>query len=80
VAVDETEIAVAVLVEHEVLAEQTNRLQRLVVEFRLARDGLPVAAQQIAHRLAGLDLGQKLVLVGAEHGCSPDVSARTAME
>jgi hypothetical protein len=64
-AVDQTERAAHILVEHEVFAEQTQRLDRDRLELAHARDRHPVPAQQVAHRGARADLGQQAILLGS---------------
>ena len=60
-------VPLEVLVEHEVLAHQADRLDRVVLELAGAADRLPVAAQQIAHRRAGADAGEQFVAGCGEH-------------
>src|SRR5262249_58704872 len=65
--VDESVAAAHVLVEHEVLAEETDRLDRVGVELARAADRLPITAQIVTHRRAGADLREDIVLFSAEH-------------
>ena len=65
--VDQAEGAAQILVEHEVLAHQADRLDRVFLKLARAADRLPVAAQQIAHRRAGADAGEQVVAGGGEH-------------
>ena len=51
----------------EVLAQQAHGPRWTLFEFAGGGDGMPVAAQQVAHGRAGADLGQRLVLFLAEH-------------
>ena len=63
----EAERAAHVLVQSEVFTHEANGLDGLGVEFTDSRDGHPIAAEQIAHRRAGSDAGQELVLGMVEH-------------
>ena len=67
-AVDESERAGLVAVQHEVLAEEPHGLRGLLHQLAGRGDGVPVASHQLAHRRAGADLGQAFVLVGWNHG------------
>jgi hypothetical protein len=67
VAVDQAVVAAEVLVEHEVLAEEPHRLDRIGVELARTADRMPVAAQVIAHRGAGADLGDDAVFFCTQH-------------
>ncbi len=64
--VDEAVTAAAIAVEDEILAHQADRLDWIGVEFAGARDRLPIAAQQFAHRRAGSDPGEHVVASGGE--------------
>ena len=66
--VDQAERAAQVLVEDEVLADQPDRLDRVLLKLAGAADRLPVAAQQLAHRRAGADAGEHFVAGCGEHG------------
>ena len=66
-AVDQAVTAGPIAVEHEVLAQEPHRLDRMVVKLAGAADRLPVAAQQFAHRGAGSDPGQHVVACSGEH-------------
>jgi hypothetical protein len=65
-AVDQSEPAARILVEHEILAHQADRLDRNLVELTGAADRHPVAAQQVAHRRARPDAREQLVLGGRQ--------------
>src|SRR5262245_47388994 len=67
VPVEQPETSALVLVEHEILAHQANRLDRVRVEFARAADRHPVAAQKLSHGRARADLGEKAVLFGTQH-------------
>src|SRR5262249_30871333 len=67
VPVDEAVAPAQVLVEDEILAHQPDGLDRVCVELARATDWHPVASQIVAHRRAGADLGEDLVLFSAEH-------------
>ena len=67
---DQPERDGAVPVEHEVLAEQADRLGRVRLELRAAADGQPVAPEQRTHGRARTDVRQPLVLLDGEHGGS----------
>ena len=56
-----------VLVEHEVLSHDAHGLDRVLVEFAHRGDRMPVAAQELAHRRARADLGQRAGLFRAQH-------------
>jgi hypothetical protein len=60
------------LVDGEVLAEQAGVLDRELLELPSEGDRVPVAAQQLAHRRAGVEGGQLVVLLGGQH---PSVSS-----
>ena len=70
VAIQQTKASLGVFEQHEVLAQQANRLHgtdrhgRVQGRIELVDHGhgLPVAAKQLATRGAGSDLGQALVL------------------
>ena len=70
VPVQQAVLSGKILVQHKVLAKQTHRLGRRVIQFGDRGDRLPVAAQQIAHRRAGADLGQSTVAFLAQHQTS----------
>ena len=70
VAVEQAIAAARVLVEHEILAHEAHGQRGLFVELSDGGDGLPVAPQELAHRRAGPDARQRLVLGGAEHGAA----------
>jgi hypothetical protein len=59
--IDQPEPAAEVLVEHEVLAHQADSLDRAPLELAGAADRHPIAAQQLAHRGPGADLGEQPV-------------------
>ena len=67
VAVHQPECAAQILIKSQIFAQQTYRLDGLV--FELAHRGYrhPVTAQQVAHRSARADCGEKLVLRTVEH-------------
>src|SRR5882672_12376052 len=67
VPVDQAVAAAELLVEDEVLAHQANGLDRIGVELAGAADRHPVAPQIVAHRRAGANLGEDIVLFSAEH-------------
>ena len=67
VAPDEPERPIQILVEHEIFAEQTDRLDRDRIELARAADRLPVAAEQVAHRRPGSDLREQPVLIFGQH-------------
>ena len=73
-ALDEPERAGLVLVEDEVLSEETHRLRGALVEFGGCGDGMPVAAHQFAHRRASADLGESFVLLLREHAMPPSAA------
>ena len=52
---DEAQIAAAVAVEHEILAEDPHRRHRVLGQLRFRIDRVPVTAQQLAARSAGPD-------------------------
>ena len=66
-AVDQPEGAAQILVESQILAQQADRLDGLVFELGHRGYRHPIAAQQFAHRGAGADLREKLVLRAVEH-------------
>ena len=70
-AVDQAVVSAHVAVEHEVLAQQPDRAARIGVKLGRRADRMPVASQQVAHRRAGADLGDDLVLLCAQHDVSP---------
>ena len=59
-----------ILVQHQVLAKQPHRLGWRVVQFGDSGNGLPIAAQQRAHRRARADLSQPPVAFLAQHQAS----------
>jgi hypothetical protein len=60
---------IAVLEDHQVFAEQPQRLDRPVAGKLVdQRRRLPVAPHEIAARRAGADAGDEVVLLGAHHG------------
>jgi hypothetical protein len=67
VAIEQPEPATQILVEHQVLAEQADGLDRTSVELARAADRLPVAPQVVAHRRPGTNLGENAVLFSAQH-------------
>jgi formate-dependent phosphoribosylglycinamide formyltransferase (GAR transformylase) len=67
VALEQPETSALVFVEHEVLAQEANGLDRGVIELARAPDRHPIAAQQLAHRRARADLGEKTIFFRAEH-------------
>src|SRR5438034_795221 len=69
--VDETECAPEVLVQNEIFTEQADRLNRPPVELRERRDRHPIPAQQLAHRRAGTDSREPLVVLLREHYFPP---------
>ena len=65
---NEAKLSLGVAVEHEVLAEEAHLLGGIVgVDLGAGGDGVPVAPEELAHRRAGANLGQSLVLCCAEH-------------
>src|SRR5262245_35501009 len=66
-AVEQAVLAAEILVEHQVLAHQADRLDRVRLELACAADRLPVPPQVFAHRRPGSDLGENAVLFGAQH-------------
>jgi hypothetical protein len=66
-SVEQSELPAQILVEHEILAHQTNGLDRIGVEFAGAADRHPVAAQQLTHRRPRTHLGEKAVFLRTEH-------------
>jgi hypothetical protein len=67
VALEQPETPALVFVEHEVLAQEANGLDWGVIELARAPDRHPIAAQQLAHRRARADLGEKAIFFRAEH-------------
>src|SRR5882672_1530816 len=67
ILVEETVGSPFVLVENEILAQQTDLLGRTVFQLGNRRHRMPVAPQQVAHRSAWSDLCQPLVVFCAEH-------------
>jgi hypothetical protein len=75
VAREESQAALAVFEQHQVLAEDGESLRRLVLELRARSDGLPVTPQELAHGfVVADDLGQEVVLLGIKHGQPPAFS------
>src|SRR6185437_11555258 len=69
----ETDAAIGRPKSHEVLAEQSYPLGRAVdLQLGRAAGGHPVLAQQLTHRCAWPDAGQKLVVLGFEHAWPPE--------
>jgi hypothetical protein len=66
-ALQEAVVGGQVLVEHEVFAEQPDRLGGGIIQFGDGRDRVPVAAQQRAHPGARADLGEQTVTCLAQH-------------
>ncbi|MNS71300.1 hypothetical protein D3C72_1046650 [compost metagenome] len=56
-----------ILVEHQILAHQSDGADGFLVELGRRRDRHPVAAQQVAHRRIRPHLGQLIVLFLTEH-------------
>ena len=75
---DQTQIAAAVAVKNQVLTQQPHLLRRLLVQLGGRGDGHPVAAQQLAHRRAGANLGQSGVFSFGQHASSVVLSFREA--
>ena len=75
--VDQPQRAAAVLVQHEVLAEDPDGLGGPSLgrgaELRRRRDGVPVAAEQVAHGRRH-DAGEPFILSGAQHVVLPRTS------
>ena len=69
--VDQAVTAAQILVENEILAQKADGFDRIGVEFAGARDGLPIAAQQLAHRRAGSDAREHFVTGGSEQAFLP---------
>jgi hypothetical protein len=65
--VEQPELAAQILVQHEILAHETNGLDRIGVELARAADRHPIAAQQFSHRRSRAHLGEKAVFLGTEH-------------
>ena len=78
-AVEQSVGAAEILIEDEVLAQEPQRFDRGLVEFRRAGDRHPIAAQQRAHRCAGPDAGEKLVLCRREHAMFPPFCSKSYM-
>jgi hypothetical protein len=73
--VDQAEGAAQILVEHEVLAHQADRLDRVFLKLASPADRLPVAAQEIAHRRAGADAGGRSLRAAVSISSNPGWSA-----
>ena len=74
---DQAVAAVLVAEQHEVLAEQAQRLDRAISgELVNKRGRLPVAPHQLARGRAGAGAGDEIVLLGAQHAGSPVRSFR----
>src|SRR5690242_6452125 len=65
--VHQAECAAQVLVEGEVFAHDTNRLDRFVLELADRGDGHPVPAEQVAHGGSGSYLRQQAIFRFIEH-------------
>ncbi len=60
--------SIVVAEQHQIFAEQPNRLDRPVAgQFIDECGGLPIAAHQLAGRSAGPGAGDEIILIGAEH-------------
>ncbi|HEX3866393.1 MAG TPA: ABC transporter substrate-binding protein, partial [Gemmatimonadaceae bacterium] len=64
---DETEIAAAVAVEHEVFAEDAHVGDRVLGQQRFGIDGVPVAAHEFAAGRSGADARERFVLGLGQH-------------
>eukprot|EP01136_Pigoraptor_vietnamica_P039176 Opistho-1_new@109511 len=63
---DQPEPVAEVAIEHQIFAEEADRLDPLGIEFAGPRHGKPVAPQHVAHLGAGADPGQQYIL-GSVH-------------
>ena len=71
VPVDQAVTAAQILVENEIFAQKADGFDRIGVEFAGAGDGLPIAAQQLAHGRAGSDAREHFVTGGSEQAFLP---------
>src|SRR5689334_9170413 len=60
--VDEPIFAAFAAEERQIFAEDAHALHRLLRQLGLGADRLPVAAQKLAHRRAGADMGETIIL------------------
>jgi len=60
-----------VAVDDQVLPHDAHRFDRALVQLAHRRDGMPVAAQQLAHRRSRADPREGPVLFRAQHGFTP---------
>jgi hypothetical protein len=79
VTVEQPEPAADVLIEHEILAHETDGLDRIFRKLAGTPDRHPVTPQQITHRRSRADLGEQPVSFRTEHArprwCSVAVAA-----
>src|SRR5581483_1085210 len=68
---DETELPLAVAIEHEILAEQTNGTGPVFLELCARGDGVPVAPEQGAHGRSGPYSRHALILLLGQHRSPP---------
>src|SRR5262249_57361485 len=67
VGADEAELAAAVAVEHEFLAQDSHLLGRMAIQLRRRSDWIPIAAEQPPHRRLRADSSESFVVLLRKH-------------
>jgi hypothetical protein len=70
VSLDQAEPSLSVFEQHQFFAENLDELRRMASQFRRRSNGIPVAAQEIAHRRSCPNSRQSLIIFLAQHAIS----------
>src|SRR5262245_2140276 len=64
---DQPQTAFSVSIQDQGLAQDLNRFGRVLLHFRDAGDGVPIAPQELSHSRAGPNLSQQFIFFLAQH-------------